>query len=106
MHTFMPKADFIIIQSSFVAICEQMHVCFSIEEYQQAEYNEILIEANFLCDMQIALLNKILFRISRKNKFDFVIKYELDKDDECPYEYERPEHTLFWLKNKYNISVV
>ena len=106
MSKFLVKADFDIIQSAFVAICEQMHASFAIEEYQQDEYNEILIESNFIADIQITLLNKILYRISIKNKYDFVMKYELDKDDECPYEYERVEHTIFWLKDKYDISII
>lgn len=106
MHKFLAKADFDIIQAAFVAICEQMHASFAIEEYQQDEYNAILIESNFIADLQITLLNKILYRISIKNNFDFIIKYELDKDDECPYEYELVEYTIFWLKNKYDISIV
>lgn len=105
MSIFMSKADFNIIQTSFVAICEQMHACFAIEESEQAEYNKILIESNFLADLQITLLNKILYRISIKNKYKFIIKYELDKNDECPYEYESSSHTEEWLENKYNISV-
>lgn len=106
MNRSIVKADLDIIQASFVAICTQMHACFAIEEHQQAEYNEILIESNFLSDMQIMLINRILYKISRKNNLDCIIKYEVEKNDECPYEYANVEHTVFWLKNKYNISII
>ena len=99
------KFDLDIIQQQFDTIINLMHTRFVFEES-----DNVVLETKYdlLVDTSILLLNENLYQISKRNKLSFIIKYELDKGDDCPYEFEqRPKLKVspleLWFNNKYNI---
>lgn len=93
------------IQMQFDTIINLMHTRFMFEESGKKD-----LEAKYdlLVDASIVLLNNNLMQISFNNSLPTIIKYELDKDDECPFEFEqRPNLKISpleeWFNTKYNI---
>lgn len=93
--------DLDIIQQQFDTTISLMHARFTFEEVNNIEF---VNKYDLLVDTSIILINNNLYQISRKNKLSFTIKYELDKEDVCPYEYENHKFLYQWLKEKYDIE--